>query len=449
MQVTVEEHSSVKKTLHIEVPEEEVKKEIDNAYNDLKKTVKLNGFRQGKAPRSVLEAKFGKDINQDVTSNLVQKGFLEGAQGKNLSIIGQPEFKNVENFDDKSAYKFQIVVEVKPEIKDIEFKGLELKKPKYEFSEEEVDMQLEMLRKNLSKKVPVTDGRPCAEGDLVEVNVEGKIDGEITPPFENVKDRRYRLGNNLFSEGFDKEVIGMKAGEEKTFDVVFPEDYHTDAVKGKTVAIAVLLTSILEEELPELNDSFAKDLGNFETMEDVKKEIRENLKQGYEKRGEQELNEQVFDQLIKKISFELPEGLVKMELDQIVNEAERSFQANGTSLEQIGKTRESLGEDYKNVAEDQVRRHLILDSIVHQEKLEVSDNELEQGFEDLAANFNQPADFIRGFYNENPDKLDFFKHTLLEKKALKLILESNDVVEYDPSASEKEEEAEEKEASEE
>ncbi|MCB9480323.1 MAG: trigger factor [Desulfobacteraceae bacterium] len=443
MQVSVEDHSSVKKTLHIEISEDEVKKEMDNAYADLRKNVKINGFRSGKAPRSVLEAKFGKDVNEDVISTLVQRGFIEAAQNNDFAIIGQPEFKDIDTFDGKSAYKFDIVINVKPEIKDVDFKGLDLKKPKYEFSEEEVDMQLEMLRRNLSKKVPVADDRECAEGDLVEVNVDGKIDGEAAAPFEGISGRRYRLGNKLFSEGFDKEVIGMKTGDSKSFDVVFPEDYHTDAVKGKTVSMQVELMSILEEQLPELDDNFAKDLGNFETLEDIKNEIRANLKQGYEKRSEQELNEQVFDQLIKKVEFELPEMLVNMELEQIINEAERSFQANGTSLEQIGKTRESLREDYKGVAEDQVRRHLILDAVVNQEKLQISDQELEEGFEDLASNFNQSADFIRGFYNENPDKLDLFKHTLLEKKALKLIIDSNDVSEYVPSESEEGKEAEE------
>jgi trigger factor len=443
MQVSVEDHSSVKKTLHIEISEDEVKKEMDSAYADLRKNVKINGFRAGKAPRSVLEAKFSKDVNEDVISTLVQRGFIEAAQNNDFAIIGQPEFKNVDTFDGKSAYKFDIVINVKPEIKDIDFKGLELKKPKYEFSEEEVDMQLEMLRRNLAKKVPVTDDRESAEGDLVEVNVNGKIDGEVTAPFDGISGRRYRLGNKLFSEGFDKEVTGMKTGQSKSFDVVFPEDYHTDAVKGKTVSMDVELVSILEEELPDLDDNFAKDLGNFNTLEDIKNEIRSNLKQGYEKRSEQELNEQVFDQLIKKVEFELPEMLVNMELEQIINEAERSFQANGTSLEQIGKTRDSLREDYKGVAEDQVRRHLILDAVVNQENLQISDQELEEGFEDLASNFNQSADFIRGFYNENPDKLDLFKHTLLEKKALKLIIESNDVSEYLPSESQEGKEAEE------
>ncbi|MDY0360846.1 MAG: trigger factor [Desulforegulaceae bacterium] len=443
MQVSVEDHSSVKKTLHIEISEDEVKKEMDSAYADLRKNVKINGFRTGKAPRSVLEAKFGKDVNEDVISTLVQRGFVEAAQDNDFAIIGQPEFKNVDTFDGKSAYKFDIVINVKPEIKDIDFKGLELKKPKYEFSEEEVDMQLEMLRRNLAKKVPVTDDRESAEGDLVEVNVNGKIDGEVAAPFDGISGRRYRLGNKLFSEGFDKEVTGMKTGQSKSFDVVFPEDYHTDAVKGKTVSMDVELVSILEEELPDLDDNFAKDLGNFNTLEDIKNEIRSNLKQGYEKRSEQELNEQVFDQLIKKVEFELPEMLVNMELEQIINEAERSFQANGTSLEQIGKTRDSLREDYKGVAEDQVRRHLILDAVVNQENLQISDQELEEGFEDLASNFNQSADFIRGFYNENPDKLDLFKHTLLEKKALKLIIESNDVSEYLPSESQEGKEAEE------
>ncbi|MDY0131227.1 MAG: trigger factor [Desulforegulaceae bacterium] len=444
MQVTVEDHSSVKKTLHIEISEDEVKKEMDSAYGDLRKNVKLNGFRSGKAPRSVLEAKFGNDVKEDVISTLVQRGFLEAAQNNDFAIIGQPEFKDIESFDGKSAYKFDIVIDVKPEIKDIDYKGLELKKPKYEFSEEEVDLQLEMLRKNLSKKIPVEEARESVEGDLIEVNVHGTIDGEAVPPFDGIKGRRYRLGNKLFSEGFDKEVLGMKAGETKTFDLEFPEDYHTDSVKGKTLSMTVELGVILEEQLPELDDEFAKDLGNFETLEDAKKEIRSNLKQGYDKRSEQELNEQIFEQLIKRADFELPENLVNMELDQIINEAERSFEANGTSLEMIGKTRESLKEDYKGIAEDQVRRHLLLDAVVNQEKLEISDQELEEGFEELALNFNQQAEFIRGFYNENPDKLDLFKHTLLEKKALKLIIDSNDVSEYIPSEVEESKESEEK-----
>jgi len=435
MQVTVEDNSSVKKTLHIEIPAENVKTEIDNAYKELKKTVRLNGFRAGKVPRSVLEAKFKKDVHQDVMSSLVQNSFVSAARDNEISIIGQPEFENVESFDGENDYKFNIIVEVKPEIGELNFKELSLKKTKHEFSEDEVDLQLSMLRKNLAKKVPVEDGRASEDGDLVEVDVEGKLDGEVVAPFKDIQGRRYRLGGKFFSEGFDKEVIGMKVGEEKTFDVVFPEDYSSDVVAGKTLSMTAKLTTILAEEMPELDDAFAKELGPFETLEDVKEEIRKNLKQGYDRRAEQELNEQIFEQIISRTDFELPDSLVKMELEHIVNEAERAFEANGTSLENIGKTKEDLEKEYVEVAENQVRRHLILDAIVNQEKFTVSDEELEEGYKELAANFNQSLEFIKSFYDANPDKIDYLKHTLLEKKALTLIMESNEVEEVEPELS--------------
>jgi len=194
----------------------------------------------------------------------------------------------------------------------------------------------------------------------------------------------------------------------------------------------VLLKEIKKEVLPEIDDAMAKKFGQFETLDELKKEIINNLEQGYEKRREHELNEQIYEALIADRNFELPEIMVDYELQGIIDETERSFAASNISMEQLGMTKESLSEKYRETAEKQVRRHLILEKIVEQEKMNISEEELEEGFKDLSLQFNQPAEQIKAYYKENPDKIKFFEHTLLEKKAIKLIIDSSNIEEVEP-----------------
>jgi trigger factor len=181
-----------------------------------------------------------------------------------------------------------------------------------------------------------------------------------------------------------------------------------------------------------LDDAFAKSLGQFETLEDLKNMIKDNLAQGYEKRIEQELNEQVFEALINKVSFELPEIMVNYELENIISDTERRFSYQNRSMEEVGLTREKLQEQYRETAEKQVRRHILLSKVVEQEKLECSDEDLEKGFEDMAKTFNQPVEQIKSFYDQSKDQLEFFKHTLLEKQAIKLIIDNSKIEDVAP-----------------
>ena len=179
-----------------------------------------------------------------------------------------------------------------------------------------------------------------------------------------------------------------------------------------------------------------KKLGKFETIDEVRAEITQNLESGYSKRTEQELNEQVFSALLAKSEFEVPDAMVEQELEGIIREAEMSFQMRNTSLEEMGLTREQLSANYRDTAEKQVRRHLLLSKIIDQEKLELSEEDLEKGFEEMAATYQQPVDGIKSFYNTNQDKLAYFKHTLLEKEALKLIIENSQIEEVEPELEE-------------
>ncbi len=432
MKVTVENQSSVKKVLHIEVPPEVVTREVDSAYGELKKNAKVKGFRPGKAPRTVLERIYGKDVRADVTSKLIQEGFLYAIKETDLKIVGGPKVDPPE-LQEKSAYVFDAAVEVRPEIADIQCKGLELTKRKYAISDEEVDLQLKMMQRNLAQQKKIETDRPLQKGDVAVIDYEGFKDGQPYAPTQKTENFIVKLGEGRVVKDLDDGLVGMKAGDFKEIDVTFPEDYFSKDMAGQQVQFKVKLNEIREEILPPLDDQFAKSLGDqFDSLDALTAKIRENLTNGYEKRMEQELNEQIFTKLLEQASFEVPDTMIDGELEHILNDAERSFSDNNRSLEEAGLSRTILAEKYRPVAEKQVRRHLILSKLIEQEKLELSNEELEKGLQEMADTYRQPIDTIKAFYNQDKDSLAFFKHTLLEKKALRIIIENGNIKEAAP-----------------
>ncbi len=422
MQATVEDISSVKKVLHIEIPVEKITSELDKAYNTLKKTAKIKGFRQGKAPRSVLERLYKRDVLADVSSSLIQDSFFEALKEKALEPIGNPQIDPPELSAD-SPYSYDATIEIKPALGAIDFKGLELKKTVYDVTDDMVDGQLKMLQSNLAQKTPLKEKRPAADGDFVIVDYEGFQDGKSFEEVGKTENFTMKLGDGAILDAFDKEILGSNTGDDKEFSITFPEDYHNEKLAGQIVDFKVAVKDILEEELPDIDDEFAKKLGKFESLEALKTSIRENLVQGYEKRTEQELNEQAFTDLIGKVDFEVPEILVNFELENIVADAERSFSYHNMSFEDAGISRESLTEKYRDTAEKQARRHLILGGIIEQEALTLSDEELDEGLREMADAYRQPFEGFKNYFMTQQDKLAYFKETLLEKKAMKLILE--------------------------
>jgi trigger factor len=280
----------------------------------------------------------------------------------------------------------------------------------------------------------LAESRPAREGDHLLIDFEGFKDGRPfagTPKTENFT---LKVGAGAVLKEFDQQVAGMAAGETREFPVTFPDDYANKALAGQTVQFKVRMHEIREEILPAIDDEFAKKAGRFETLEDLKRGITANLTQGYEKRVEQELGEQAFSGLLERSVFEVPETLVEMELDGIVEEAERSFSYRNTSLADAGLSREIIAEKYRDTALKQVKRHLILGKIIDQEKLELSDDDLNEALQKMADSFQQPVEQIRRYYRENPEKLDYYKHALLEKKAIKLVLDASTIEDVAPES---------------
>ncbi|MDL1985295.1 MAG: trigger factor [Deltaproteobacteria bacterium] len=424
MQVTVEDLSTVKKVLHVEIPEKVVVGELDKAYKDLKKNAKVKGFRPGKTPRTVLERLYKKDVNADVSSKLIQESLINAIKEAELNIVGRPEIEPP-IADGKGPYKYDATVEIEPEIETVDFKGLALKKNLYRVSAEEMDAQLKMLQKNLAQQKTLEEDRPAQEGDFVLVDYEGFKDGKPFAETQKTENFTLKIGDGPILKEFDEQLIGMSTGETREVKVHFPEDYFNNKVANLEITFNVKLNGIREVVLPEIDDEFAKDLGKYETLKQLKEEISSNLLKGYEKRSDQEVQEQIFTALLEKVNFEVPDSLIAFELEGIIEEVEKTLTYHGSSLEERSLTKEDLAEKYRDTAIKQVRRRLILKKIVGQENLTLSDEDLENGYKDMAEAFNRPVEEIRNFYEQKGSNIEFFKTSLLEKKALKLIIENS------------------------
>lgn len=442
MQVKIEDQSSVKKVLSFEIPKARITKELNKAYNELKKSADIKGFRKGKIPRKVLENRFAADVHADVAPRLIQEVFVEAIQEHDLNVVGGPQLDPPELNPD-ADYVFDITVEVKPELEDIEFEGLELEKTKYEVSEAEIDSQIYMIQKTMAKKEPVTEERPVKDTDFVLIDYEGYLNGEAfdqTPKVEN-----YVMGINqgALPKEFSEKLIGAIPVQDMDIEVVYADDFHDENLQGKTIEYKVTLKEIQEEVLPEVNDDLVKGLGKFETIDEVKDSIRDNLEKGIAQRVKHEMSEQIFQALLEKIEFEVPEALVEGELNGIIAETEQAYAQNNTSLEEAGLTKETMKERYADVAEKQARRHLILDKLISQENLDMTEEEMDESFEEMAQAMNASKDAVKNYFNMDPKQLEYYKHTQLEKKAIDLIIEKGSVTEVEPKTAQAEAETEE------
>ncbi len=431
MQVNVEDLSTVKKVLHIEIPEEKVTEELEEAYKKLRKTAKVKGFRPGKVPRSVLERLYKRNVDAEVSAKLIQESLEEAIKETQLNYIGSPTVLPAE-LEEKAPYKYDATIELPPKIGHLDFKGLPLKKQLYQVTEEDVDGHIEMLRKSLGQLKQVEDDRSVKEDDVVLIDLEGFKDGSPfseTPKTENLT---MKIGASQILKDLDDEVIGMRQGDAKEIHVRFPESYPHDALANVDITFQVSLKGIREEAPIEINDAFANIFGK-ETLADLREEIRNNLKQGCERRTEQELFEQTYLALLEKNDFEVPDILVAHELEGIVTDTERSLAERETTIEdQFGVKREEFAERYRDIAEKQVKRHLLLNRLAEQETLSLTDKQVDEEMKDMAQALNKTFGEIKNHYKQNKDAFEFFKHTLLEKQATQLIIENSNIEEIQP-----------------
>jgi len=429
MKASLEDISQVKKKLSVEIDAKEVDKKLNDAYGKIRKTTKIPGFRPGKVPRKILESYFGKQVEADVASELVNESFRDAVDEMNAFPLSQPELekgpvKLGENFI------YSATMEVRPEIEVKDYLGLEAEKEIVSIGEDEVQKSLEQIREGNGKLESLKEDRPIQEGDFVVINYQGF---ENDQPLEGIKDENFLLnvGKGDFHKKFDEALAGLNKDDKTEFVVEFEEDYYNNNLKGKVVRFEVSINDIKERNLPELNDEFAKNLGaDFEDLKGLKEQIEKNVIAQEENRVEKDLKRRLLEKISEGTEFEIPQVLVDAEVDFSIRSLQSNFQRGGSSFEQAGISPEMLQQQFRPSSESRVKERLILGQIAQQDDITVSDDEFTEGLEKLAKGMGQDVETIRKYY-EARGEVDILKEQMLEEKTLDYLVENAKVKEVE------------------
>jgi trigger factor len=431
MKVTVEQISEITSRVNVELPGEAVSRQLKKAYNRLNRSAKVRGFRPGKVPLTILKRHYGDQVNHEVGLDLINETLMEAVAQTGMEVVSQSDLDR-EPLQEGEPFRYSFVVEVKPEVHARDYKNISAKRPTVVVSEEEVAAELALRREANFHLASLKEPRPIQEGDHAILDFKTFADGKPLPDGE-AKGFHLEVGSNRFNPEFEKELIGASKGEEREIQVAFPVDYGNENLAGKKATFQVAVKDIKEKVLPELNDEFAKNLGAFENLEDLRSAVRKELENNKRKRIDDEVWVQICDELLDRNPFEVPKSMVEQELQRMLDTIQYRLSSQNLTLEQAGMDEETFKERNREMAERRVRTSLLLERISHQEKLEISDEELEQGLHNTAEKMNQPYDKVRDFYQRS-NMMDSYRHQLLEEKVIDFLQDQADIVEVEQVA---------------
>ncbi len=424
MKANVEEISSIKKKVSIEIPEDQVNKEVESFYKDLGKKAKIKGFRPGKVPRAILERYFKDYVKAEVIQKLIQDTYPQALSETDLQPVSPPVIDPGE-FEDGKSFQYSAVIEVKPDIKLEGYTGLKIEGKKEGVKDEEVEERLKALQNLHANLKTISEVRPIQAGDYVIIDYEARMGGK---PLEGGKaiDFTLEVGSGQFIPALEEKLIGLKPEEEKEMEVSFPQDYGYQKWAGKTISFHVKIKEIKEKILPPLDDEFAKDLGDYSSFEELKAKLKGEIEKEKELTLERQLKDQLVDQLLEANSFEVPESLVEEQAKTMVSDTKLRLAAQGVVLKNLGVSEEKLQEDYKAMAQKQVRTFLILDKIAGQEGIAVTDEEAENRLKEMSERMHQKFDVLKRYYEKN-GLLPEVKAGIIRDKILNFLLEKANV----------------------
>ena len=424
MKANVEEISSIKKKVSIEIPEDQVTKEVESFYKDLGKKAKIKGFRPGKVPRDILERYFKDYVKAEVVQKLIQDTYPQALSEADLQPVSPPVIDPGEFVEGKS-YQYSAVIETKPDITLGGYTGLKIEGKKEGAKDEEVEERLKALQNLHANLKTLSEARPIQAGDYVILDYEASMGGK---PLEGGKavDFTVEVGSGQFIPAFEEKLIGVKPEEEKTMEVSFPEDYGYQKWAGKTISFDVKIKEIKEKILPPLDDEFAKDLGDYSSFEELREKLKGEIEKEKELALERQLKDLVVDQLLEANPFEVPESLVEEQAKAMVSDTKLRLAAQGVVLKNMGVSEEKLQEDYRAMAQKQVRTFLILEKIAGQEGIEVTDEEAEGRLREMSERMHQKFDVVKRYYEKN-GLLPEVKAGIIRDKTLNFLIEKANI----------------------
>lgn len=421
MQTSQENASQLQKSLDLAIPLQNIESEVDVRLKRLTRTVKMQGFRPGKVPLKMVAQQYGGQVRQEVLGEVVQKSFEDAVREAQLRVAGYPRIEAKEGEDGAEAIQFTATFEVYPEVVVGDLSTVEISRPEVTVTDENIDKTIEILRKQRTRYEAVE--RAAAEGDKVDIDYRGTLGGE---EFAGGQDKGFQLivGEGTALKDFEAQLVGMKVGESKTFEVTFPEDYHGKELAGKTAKFDVTLNRVEEPRLPEVDEAFAKSLGvedgNLETM---RQEIRESLEREIKKRVRDSLKEQVMKALLDTTRFDVPRSLVEMEANRLMQRMQQDLAARGLRLEDIPFSPET----HLETAQRRVALGLILAEVVKANQLLSTPEQVRAMLEEHAQSYEQPEEVILWYYS-NPEQLAEVESLAMENNVVEWALKLAKVV---------------------
>ena len=424
MSLQVEKLEKNMAKLTIEVSPEELEGALQHAYLKNRKQITIPGFRKGKVPRQMIEKMYGPSFfYEDAVNELIPSAYEKAVDECELELVSRPEVSIVQ-IEKGKPFIFTAEVAVKPEVELGQYKGIEVEKQDTAATDEEVDKEIDKERESNSRSITVED-RPVQDGDMTVIDFEGFVDGT---PFEGGKGTDYPLtiGSGAFIPGFEEQLIGAEIGKETEVNVSFPEDYHAKDLAGKPAVFKCTVKEIKVKELPELDDDFAQDVSDFDTLEEYKADVRKKIEERKAASAKAKKEDAVIEKIIEGAKMEIPDAMVKTQAEQGVDEFAQRLQMQGMSIEQylqyMGGSIDAMVEQYKPQALKRIQSRLVLEAVVAAENLEVSDEELEAEYSRMAEQYKMEVEKLKELFSDADKKT--IREDLAIQKAVDLVTEA-------------------------
>ncbi len=395
---------------------------MKKVYEKTAKYFNIPGFRKGKAPMAMVEKQYGSEIFYEDTFNEVVPDIYENElKENNIEAVSSPDI-DIKQIGKGQDLIFTAIIQTKPEVKLGKYKGIQIKKIEYNVSDKDVEDELNNMASRNARIVTVED-RPVENGDITVIDFEGFVDGK---PFEGGKAENHELtiGSNTFIPGFEEQIIGMKIDEEKDINVKFPEEYFSEELKGKDAVFKIKLHEIKKKELPKIDDEFAKDTSEFDTLEELKKSIKEKKEEENSKRVKYETQDKAVKTVCDDVTIDIPSGMIQTEIDNMVKDVEARLSYQGMKLDQylqmMGKTMEEFRNEYEEQAKSSVKTRLVLEAIIKEEKIEPTLEETNKKVEEMATAYGRKAEELK----ENEQFMKYITDSIKNEKVIDFIVEN-------------------------
>ena len=429
MQVTVETITPVTKKVSIEIPAERVDAEIEKTYAGIQKKAKIQGFRPGKALMHLIKRTYSDTMRDEVMRRFYEQTLFKTLDEHKIEPVDSPTIES-DRLEQGASFKYSALVEIMPEILLNTYTGFAISKEKFILNPENIEGEIKRMQENMAQLIPLDEGAAVEKGHIVSLDYDFSVDG-FPEESSSAQEAELEVGAEKMPAGFEEQLVGMKCGEAKVIRITLPEGYRTAEAAGKEGVFAVTLKEIKHKDLPELNDEFAQQFGEYETMDQLRAKMVEYMEKQESERIENELKERVIQALIEKNPLDVPQSMVKRQLDHMLENLKNRLKGQRMSIEMMGLDEEGFRVRFRDSAEDKVKGGLLLMALVEKENINVSDEDLAERYELIAAGNPDMLGRIKDYYSTNKNAQHSLISEIKEDKAIRFLLDNAVITEME------------------